>query len=151
MSIDKKDWIAGLDKGLAMLQTFDEHNPRLTATQAAQRCGLTRTAARRYLLTLQHLGFVATDGKLFWLTPKVMRLGQSYLESARLPRIVQPSLQRLAMGTQEISFVAVLDDFELVYIARNGQNRSMNTSFALGARVPCHLTSAGVLLLALLG
>ncbi len=149
--IDKKDWIAGLDKGLSMLQAFDEHNPRLTATQAGQRCGLTRTAARRYLLTLLHLGYVMTDGKLFWLTPKVMRLGQSYLESARLPRIVQPSLQRLAMGTQEISFVAVLDGDDLVYIARNGQNRSMNTSFALGARVPCHLTSAGVMLLALKG
>jgi DNA-binding IclR family transcriptional regulator len=114
-------------QGLAILQTFDEHNPRLTATQAGQRCGLTRTAARRYLLTLLHLGYVMTDGKLFWLTPKVMRLGQSYLESARLPRIVQPSLQRLAMGTQEISFVAVLDGFDLVYIARNGQNRSMNS------------------------
>jgi IclR family pca regulon transcriptional regulator len=151
LGMDKKDWIAGLEKGLAMLQTFDEHNPRLTATQAGQRCGLTRTAARRYLLTLAHLGFVTTDGKLFWLTPKVMRLGQSYLESARLPRIVQPSLQRLAMGTQEISFVAVLDGYDLVYIARNGQNRSMNTSFALGARVPGHVTSAGVLLMAMLG
>ena len=62
--IDKKDWIAGLDKGLSMLQAFDEHNPRLTATQAGQRCGLTRTAARRYLLTLLHLGYVMTDGKL---------------------------------------------------------------------------------------
>jgi len=149
--MDKKDWIAGLEKGLALLQIFDEHNPRLTVTQTAQRCGLTRTAARRYLMTLLHLGFVATDGKLFWLTPKVMRLGQAYLESARLPRIVQPSLQRLAVGTQEISFLAVLDGYDLVYIARNGQNRSMNTSFALGARVPCHLTSAGLLLLALLG
>ena len=149
--MDKKDWIAGLEKGLALLQIFDEHNPRLTATQAAQRSGLTRTAARRYLMTLLHLGFMATDGKLFWLTPKVMRLGQAYLESARLPRIVQPSLQRLAVGTQEISFLAVLDGYDLVYIARNGQNRSMNTSFALGARVPCHLTSAGLLLLALLG
>jgi len=149
--LDKRDWIAGLDKGLSILQAFDEYNPRLTTTQVGQRCNLTRTAARRYLLTLLHLGFVATDGKLFWLTPKVMRLGQAYLESARLPRIVQPSLQRLAMGTQEISFVAVLDGYELVYIARNGQNRSMNTSFALGARVPCHLTSAGMLLLSLLG
>lgn len=149
--MDKKDWIAGLEKGLALLQIFDEHNPRLTVTQTSQRCGLTRTAARRYLMTLLHLGFVATDGKLFWLTPKVMRLGQAYLESARLPRIVQPSLQRLAVGTQEISFLAVLDGYDLVYIARNGQNRSMNTSFALGARVPCHLTSAGLLLLALLG
>lgn len=150
-AIDKKDWIAGLDKGLALLQTFDEHNSRQTATQAGLRCGLSRTAARRYLLTLLHLGYVATDGKLFWLSPKIMRLGQAYLDSARLPRIVQPSLQRLAMNTQEISFVAVLDGYELVYVARNGPTRSMNTSFALGARVPGHVTSAGVVLMAYLG
>lgn len=149
--IDMKDWIAGLDKGLALLQTFDEHNSRQTATQAGLRCGLSRTAARRYLLTLLHLGYVATDGKLFWLSPKIMRLGQAYLDSARLPRIVQPSLQRLAMNTQEISFVAVLDGYELVYVARNGPTRSMNTSFALGARVPGHVTSAGVVLMAYLG
>ena len=149
--IDKKDWIAGLDKGLALLQTFDEHNSRQTATQAGLRCGLSRTAARRYLLTLLNLGYVATDGKLFWLSPKIMRLGQAYLDSARLPRIVQPSLQRLAMNTQEISFVAVLDGYELVYVARNGPTRSMNTSFALGARVPGHVTSAGVVLMAYLG
>jgi IclR family pca regulon transcriptional regulator len=151
MNIAKKDWIAGLDRGLAMIQAFDEHNPRQTATQAGLRCGLSRTAARRYLLTLAELGFVASDGKLFWLTPKVMRLGQSYLESARLPRIVQPSLQRLTQGTNEISYVSVLDGDELVYIARNGPNRSMNTSFALGARVPGHVTAAGLLLLALQG
>jgi IclR family pca regulon transcriptional regulator len=149
--LDKRDWIAGLEKGLSLIQTFDEANSRQTATQAGLRCGLTRTAARRYLLTLLHLGYVATDGKLFWLTPRVMRLGQSYLESARLPRIVQPSLQRVAMGTQEISFVAVLDGDDIVYVARNGQNRSMNTSFALGARVPAHTTASGMLLMALQG
>ena len=92
--LDKRDWIAGLEKGLSIIESFDDANPRLTASQAGQRCGLTRTAARRYLLTLAHLGYVATDGKLFWLTPRVLRLGQSYLESARLPRIVQPFLQR---------------------------------------------------------
>ena len=150
-TLDKRDWIAGLEKGLTLIQTFDEAHSRQTASQAGQRCGLTRTAARRYLLTLQHLGFVTGDGKLFWLTPKVMRLGQSYLESARLPRLVQPSLQRVALGTQEISFVAVLDGYDIVYIARNGQNRSMNTSFALGARVPAHTTASGMLLIALQG
>jgi len=150
-ALDKRDWIAGLEKGLTLIQTFDEAHSRQTASQAGQRCGLTRTAARRYLLTLQHLGFVTGDGKLFWLTPKVMRLGQSYLESARLPRLVQPSLQRVALGTQEISFVGVLDGYDIVYIARNGQNRSMNTSFALGARVPAHTTASGMLLIALQG
>ena len=149
--MDRRDWIAGLEKGLLLIQTFDEAHPRQTASQAGLRCGLSRTAARRYLLTLQHLGFTASDGKLFWLTPRVMRLGQSYLESARLPRIVQPSLQHVAMGTQEISFVGVLDGYDIVYVARNGQNRSMNTSFALGARVPAHTTASGMLLLALQG
>ena len=62
-----------------------------------------------------------------------------------------PSLQRVAQGTQEISFVGVLDGDDIVYIARNGQNRSMNTSFALGARVPAHTTASGMLLVALRG
>lgn len=151
MTLDRRDWIAGLEKGLALLQAFDEQHSRLTATQAAQRCDLTRSATRRYLLTLQHLGYVATDGKLYWLTPKVMRLGQAYLESARLPRLVQPSLQRVALGTQEIAFASVLDGYDIIYVARNGPNRTMNTSFALGARVPAHVTASGMLLLALRG
>lgn len=146
-----RDWIAGLEKGLTLIQTFDEAHSRMTVSQVGLRSGLTRTACRRYLLTLAHLGFIETDGKLYWLTPKVMRLGQAYLESARLPRIVQPSLQRVALGTQEIAFVGVLDGEEIVYVARNGHNRSMNTSFALGARVPAHTTSSGLVLLSLKG
>lgn len=147
--LDKRDWIAGLERGLSLLETFTESNSRQTAAQAGQHCGLTRTAARRYLLTLQHLGYVASDGKLFWLTPKVMRLGQFYLDSARLPRIAQPALQRLAMGTKETAYVSVLDGDEIIFIARNGSNRSMNTGFVLGARVPLHVTAPGILMLAL--
>ena len=148
-TLDKRDWIAGLEKGLSIIEAFDDANPRMTASQAGLRCGLTRTAARRYLLTLQHLGYVATDGKLFWLTPRVLRLGQSYLESARLPRIVQPFLQRVTAGTQEIAYVSVLDGEDIVYIARNGTNRSMNTGFVLGSRVPAQVTAAGMLMLAM--
>ena len=75
-ALDKRDWIAGLEKGLSVIECFDDANPRLTASQAGLRCGITRTAARRYLLTLEHMGYVASDGKLFWLTPRVLRLGQ---------------------------------------------------------------------------
>ncbi|WP_332777995.1 IclR family transcriptional regulator domain-containing protein [Polaromonas sp.] len=148
-ALDKRDWIAGLEKGLSIIEAFDDANPRLTASQAGVRCGMTRTAARRYLLTLGHLGYVATDGKLFWLTPRVLRLGQSYLESARLPRIVQPFLQRVTAGTQETAYVSVMDGDDIVYIARNGPNRTMNTGYVLGARVQAQVTAAGLLMLAL--
>jgi IclR family transcriptional regulator, pca regulon regulatory protein len=147
--LDKRDWIAGLERGVSVIEAFNDAHPRLTASEAGQRTRMTRTAARRYLLTLQHMGYVATDGKLFWLTPRVLRLGQSYLESARLPRVVQPFLQRVAAGTHEIAYLSVMDGDEVVYIARNGPNRSMSTGYVLGARVVAQVTAAGLLMLAL--
>ncbi|VWX62756.1 Transcriptional regulator, IclR family [Burkholderiales bacterium 8X] len=147
--LEKRDWIAGLERGISIIEAFDDQHPRMTASEAGQRCGMTRTAARRYLLTLRHMGYVEGDGKLFWLTPRVLRLGQSYLESARLPRIVQPFLQRVAAGTHEIAYLSVMDGNEVVYIARNGPNRSMSTGYVLGARVPAQVTAAGLLMLAM--
>ena len=144
----KRDWIAGIERGFSVIECFNETNPRLTAQQVGERSGLTRTAARRYLLTLASLGYVASDGKTFWLTPRVLRLGQHYLESARLPRIAQPYLQRLYTLTGEIAMLSVLDGLDCVYIARNGTNRAMNSGFVLGSRVPGYTTSAGMLMLA---
>ncbi|WP_234267426.1 IclR family transcriptional regulator domain-containing protein [Hydrogenophaga sp. NFH-34] len=145
--LEKRDWIAGLEKGLVVIEAFDDQHPRLTASQAGTRCGLTRTAARRYLLTLAHLGYVGTDGKLFWLTPRILRLGHAYLESARLPRLVQPFLQRIAGGTQEIAYLGVIDGDDAVYIARSGSQRHMYAGYMLGSRVPAQVTAAGMAIL----
>ena len=147
--LNKRDWIAGLQHGLAMMECFDEANPRLTASQAGLRCSLSRTAARRYLLTLQNLGYVASDGKLLWPTPRVLRLGQLYLDSARLPRLVQPFLQRITAGTQENAHVSVMDGHDVIYLARNGPSRIMSTGYVLGARVPAQVTAAGMVMLAM--
>jgi IclR family pca regulon transcriptional regulator len=92
----KRDLVAGLEKGLAVIEAFDQERPRLTISQVAERTGLTRAAARRYLITLAHLGFVTQDRKMFALTPRVLRLAQSYMHSARLPRVVQPEVHKLS-------------------------------------------------------
>lgn len=142
------EWIAGLDRGLAILEGFDHATPRMTATQAAQRTGLTRSAARRYLLTLEHLGYVYRDGKQFGLTPRVLKVGWSYFESAELPRLLLPFLQRVTARLNESVYVSVLDDMELVFIARNGATHVMTSGFVLGARLQPHLASPGIVLLA---
>ncbi len=147
--LQRRDWIAGLEKGLGILEAFGDAHPRVTAAQMATLVGLTRTAARRHLLTLAHLGYVGTDGKLFWLAPRVLRLGQAFIESSRLARIVQPFLQRVTAGIQEIAYISILEGDDIVYVARNGPNRVMNTGFVLGARVPAQVTAAGMVLLAL--
>lgn len=143
-----QDWIAGLEKGLAVIEAFDAAHPRLTATEAGQRCGMTRTAVRRYLKTLAHLGYVGTDGKSFWLTPRVLRLGHAYLASTPLPRLVQPFLQRITAGTEETAYLGLIDGLDTVFIARSGLPRHTSTGYLPGARVPAQVTAAGITILA---
>lgn len=148
MTIAKADFIEGMAKGLAVLESFDTERQRLNATLAAQRAGITRAAARRHLLTLAHLGYVETDGSHFWLSAKVLRFSGSYLASARLPRVLQPTLNRLAAQTQESFSAVVLDNDEVVIVARSGSTRVLAYGVHLGARLPAHATSTGRMLLA---
>src|ERR1700750_340075 len=121
--IDRSLLIEGLGKGLRVIELFSDERPRLTATQAGQLAALTRTAARRYLWSLVHYGYADTDGKHYWLLPSILRLGQSYLEAARLPRLVRPFLQRLSMQTGETANLSVLDGHEIGCLERNNSPR----------------------------
>jgi IclR family pca regulon transcriptional regulator len=157
MTIAKADFIEGMAKGLAVLECFDTERQRLNATLAASRAGLTRAAARRHLLTLAHLGYLETDGSYFWLSSKVLRFSGSYLASARLPRALQPTLNRLAVQAQESFSAVVLDADEVVIVARSGNDRNTSPTSTgrviayglhMGARLPAHVTSTGRVLLA---
>jgi IclR family transcriptional regulator, pca regulon regulatory protein len=145
--INPKDLIEGLGKGLRVIEAFDDDHPRLTASQAAELAGITRTAARRHLLSLVHFGYAASDGKLFWLLPRVLRLGQSYLGAARLPRLAQPFTQRVSQQCGETVNVSVLDGHEVVYLTRSNPPRWMSIGYQVGARVPAHVVTPGVSIL----
>ncbi len=148
MTLAKADFIEGMAKGLAVLESFDTERQRLNATLAAERAGITRASARRHLLTLAHLGYLETDGGYFWLSPKVLRFSGSYLASARLPRLLQPTLNRLAAQAQDPASAVVLDGNEVVIVARSGSNRVLAYGLHLGARLPVYATSTGRVLLA---
>ena len=143
MEVARKNIIDGLGKGLRVIEAFDDEHARLTASETAIRADISRTAARRYLLSLVHFGYAATDGKRFWLSPRVLMLGQSYLSAARLPRLVLPFIQRLAAECGETFNFSVLDGHEVVYLARSQSNRMVTIGFPVGARVPAHVVTPG--------
>ena len=152
MAIASADYIAGLAKGLAVLEAFDTERQRLNATLAAQRTGITRAAARRHLLTLHELGYLETDGTHYWLSARVLRLAGSYMATSRLPRALQPTLNRLAAQTEASFSAVVLDGDECVIVARSAgvaePVRHLAHGLHLGARLPAHATSTGRVLLA---
>ncbi|MDM0111072.1 IclR family transcriptional regulator C-terminal domain-containing protein [Variovorax sp. J22R133] len=145
--IDRKLLIEGLGKGLRVIEAFSDEHLRLTATEAAQRADLTRTAARRYLLSLVHYGYAGTDGKYYWLLPRVLRLGQAYMDGARVPRIAQPFIQRASMECGETLNVGTLDGHEVVYLSRSNAPRIVSIGYHPGARVPAHVVSQGYAIL----
>ena len=149
-SLSKADMIDGLRKGLEVICAFEDGTPKLTQSELAQRLDLSRAAARRYLMTLTALGYMATDGKAFWLTPKVMRLGQSYVASSRLPRTVLPTLQKLTEATGESTNMCVLEGFEAVYICRVNAAKLLSTGIEPGTRLPAHTLAGGRLILSFL-
>jgi len=120
----------------------------MTLSEVAGRTGMTRTMARRFLLTLVELGYVSVDGRKFALTPKILEIGFSFLSGLTLPENAQPYLEMLSNNLDESTSVSVLDGDHIVYIARVTKRRIMNLSITIGARYPARLTAMGRVLLA---
>ena len=148
--ITARDTMGGLAKGLAVIETFSADHPRQSIAQVATASGLDRATARRCLLTLAHHGYADYDGKYFTLTPRVLRLGTACLAAMPLPQLVQPMLDRLSDALGESSSLSILDDTEIVYIARAAQRKVMSISLMPGSRLPAFCTSMGRVLLAAL-
>lgn len=147
-SKEDKEYVAGLEKGLAIIEAFGIRNGALTLSEAAEITGHSRASARRSLLTLQRLGYVECDGKFFRPAPRVLRLGHAYLTSTAMAKLVQPMLEAISERTQESSSLAVLDGTDAVFIARAATRRSLSSGLGLGSRLPAYCSATGRVLLA---
>jgi IclR family pca regulon transcriptional regulator len=144
------DFVQSLDRGLAVIRAFGPGREQQTLSDVARTAGLTRAAARRFLLTLQELGYVGFDGRLFSLRPRILELGYAYLSTLSLGEVAVPHLEELVATTRESSSIAVLDGEDIVYVVRVPTARIMTVAIAIGTRFPAHATSMGRVLLAAL-
>ena len=135
-------------RGLRVITTFDATRPRQTLTQVAGASGLARATVRRLLLTLVDLGYAATDGSTFWLTPRILELGFAYVSALQLPEIAQPHLEQLSRVVGESSSMSILDGEDIVYVARVPVTRIMSLTITVGTRLPAEPTAMGRVLLA---
>jgi IclR family pca regulon transcriptional regulator len=142
------DYVQSLERGLSVIRAFDAEHPKLTLSEVAARTGLSRAAARRFLHTLVHLGYMhAVDGR-FSLRPKILELGYAYLSGLTLPEVALPHLEELVAQVHESSSVSELDGEDVVYIARVPTKRIMRVTISVGTRFPAYATSMGRVLLA---
>ncbi len=143
-----RDFVGALEKGLTVIQGLGAAGGKLTLSEVARATGLTRAAARRYLLTLAKLGYAEYDGRRFALTPLVLRLGYAYFSSASLPRLAQPILERIGQRTHEVASIAILDGTDVLILGQSTRRRILSAATSIGTRLPAFCTALGRVLLA---
>ena len=141
-------YVQSFARGLSVIRAFSAEAPAQTLTEVARRCGLTRAGARRILLTLETLGYVRAEGRLFSLTPKILDLGFAYLSSQPLWQFAEPVMQVLASDLKESCSAAVLEGQDIVYVLRVPARKIMSVNLGVGSRLPAWCTSMGRVLLA---
>ncbi|OWT59179.1 IclR family transcriptional regulator domain-containing protein [Candidimonas nitroreducens] len=145
-----RDHVQSLERGLAVICCLGT-SKEMTLTQVAEATAITRAAARRFLLTLERLGYVGRTDRGYRLLPRTLELGYAYLSSQELPQIAQPYLQQLASELDESCGVSVLDQDAILYIARVTVSRLVGANLRAGSTLPAYCTAAGRILLAALG
>lgn len=138
-----RDFVGSLAKGLKVLRAFDDRTRRATLSEIAERTGLDRAAARRFLLTLTELGYLARDERHFSLTPRVLELALPFLQGQSWIERAEPLMKRVAELTGESCSASILQDCEIVYVARIPTRRIMAVALNIGSRLPAFHTSMG--------
>ncbi|MBV9610243.1 MAG: helix-turn-helix domain-containing protein [Acidobacteria bacterium] len=143
------NFMTSLARGLAVIQAFSQSKRHLTISQLSVATGLSRAAVRRCLYTLSKLGFAGSDDTFhFFLRPRILALGHSYITSMPLAVAAQPVLEHLSHQVHESCSIATLDGADIVYVARVNVTRIMSIDLGIGSRLPAFCTSMGRVLLA---
>jgi IclR family pca regulon transcriptional regulator len=144
----RREAMGGLAKGLAVIRAFTREHAALTLSDIARSAQMPAATARRCLLTLEENGYVTRSGRNFLLRPKVLELGAAYLESMNIEQVTRTHLEELARNTSDSAALCVLDNVEIVYVARASVRTLMRLEAHVGSRFPAHATSTGRVLLA---
>ncbi|HEX8883143.1 MAG TPA: IclR family transcriptional regulator C-terminal domain-containing protein, partial [Noviherbaspirillum sp.] len=141
-------FMTSLARGLAVVRAFSDQRRSLTIAQISHRTGIPRAAVRRCLYTLKRLGYADSEANNFFLKPKILSLGYSYLSSTPLTVSAQPCLNNISRSLNESCSLAVMDNDEVLYVARSATSRVMSIALNTGSRLPAYCTSLGRVLLA---
>lgn len=135
-------------RGLEVIKTFGEGATKLSLSEVAARADISRASARRLLHTLCDQGYARTDGKHFWLTPRILGLGYSYLSSMEIWAFAQTHMEELVQKVHESCSIAVLDGYDIYYVMRAPTRKLLKSTLNIGSSLPAHVVSLGRIQLA---
>jgi len=143
-------FVSSLEKAVKVLYVFGGNESRLTATEIARASGLDTSAVQRFIFSLCALGFLEKDvrTKRYKLSARMLDFAYLYLRSDPLVAVAHPHLVQLSQTVKEDINLSILDDADVIYVARALARDERALPSLVGGRMPSFCTSNGRVLLA---
>ncbi len=142
-----RDHVNSLERGLGVMEILAAHPGGLTLTETAEKAGLTRAGARRFLLTLVATGYATQTGRQFSLSPRLLSVARTWLQGTSLWAFAEPFMRQTAAALQESCSATILSGDDVVYVARVAGPRIVSLELHVGSHLPAYCTAMGRVLL----
>ena len=148
--IKKADFAQTLARGLACLEALSASDEPMSASEVSAIIDVHRASARRILLTLASLDYVAEISGRFMLTPHILTLGRSLFSRNSLWSTVNGVVVSTANALDEPCSVSVLEGLDILFVCRDATRRIYTSRLGVGDRLPAYCSASGKVLLSAL-
>ncbi|MEZ7007393.1 IclR family transcriptional regulator [Streptomyces sp. AD55] len=143
--------VPAVTRALDILELFLDGDEALSAPEIVRRLGLPRTTVHELVGTLvarRYLVPVAAEPGRYRLGVRPYQLGSRYAEDLDLAAEGRQVARGVAETCDETVHVAILEDTDVIYVAKVDSTHAVRMVSAAGRRLPAHCTSVGKMLLA---
>lgn len=146
---NSKDFLKTLARGISLIKSFDFDNPKMTLSEVARKNNMSRASARRFVLTLEDLGYLVRSGDYFQLSANILDIGNNYLQNLDFIEIITPYMREVSQNLGKACSASILNDTDIVYVARiPSQQQILSVNLNIGSHLPAYCTSMGRIMLA---
>ncbi|CAL9544939.1 IclR family transcriptional regulator [Streptomyces sp. enrichment culture] len=143
--------VPAVTRALDILELFLDGDGTLSAPDIVRRLQLPRTTVHELVTTLaarKYLVPVPGEPGRYRLGVRPYQLGSRYAEHLDLAAEGRQVARAIAETCDETVHVAILEDTDVIYIAKVDSTHAVRMVSAAGRRLPAHCTSVGKMLLA---
>jgi DNA-binding IclR family transcriptional regulator len=137
-----------LSKALQLLSTLADETRPMSIRQIAASSELPRTTVHRLVSEMREAGLVESIPEGHRLGLRLFELGGTALRQHHVEALARPYMEELFERTHYTVQLAVLQDTDILYLARVGHQGHRRVASHVGGRVPATCTAAGKALLA---
>jgi DNA-binding IclR family transcriptional regulator len=139
-----------LDRAARILECFRLERPELRLTEIIAATGLHKSTVYRLLEVMRRHHFILLDQVTgtYRIGIRLFELGAVAMAGCGFDKYARPALEQLAAATGETAHLCVLDEAEIVHIAKVEGSFALRIATPVGGRYPAYCTSVGKAILA---